>query len=302
MIVKAAYLGIIIIWTTTPLAIQWSSGESGYLLAVTARMAIGLCVLTLLFIFKKLTMPLTRQAVYVYLLSGLSIFLSMLFVYWGAQFIPSGWIAIIFGLSPIITGIFSSVIFKQNIFSLMKLSGLILAVTGLGIIFGNNISISNSALWGVTAVFISTVTHALGAVLIKRVNTTLSGMQATQGGLIIAVPLFGMTMISNQAPADYELSITNWLAIVYLGLIATALGFSLYYFVLKNLDAMKVSMITLITPVTALLLGAMLNNESLTLSILLGTCLILAGLAIFEFDKHICLNFTRVSNKIFSEK
>lgn len=302
MIVKAAYLGIIIIWTTTPLAIQWSSGESGYLLAVTARMAIGLCVLTLLFTFMRLRVPITKQAVYVYLLSGLSIFLSMLLVYWGAQFIPSGWIAIIFGLSPIITGIFTSVIFKQNIFSLLKLFGLILAITGLIIIFGNNINISDYALCGITAVFISTITHALGAVLIKRVNTTLSGMQATQGGLIIAVPLFGITMIINQGSTGYELSMANWLAIVYLGLIATALGFSLYYFVLKNLDTMKVSMITLITPVTALLLGALLNNETLTLSILLGVSLILAGLAIFEFDKHICRNFTQISNKIFLGK
>ena len=69
----------------------------------------------------------------------------------------------------------------------------------------------------------------------------------------------------------------------------------MYYFVLKNLDAIRVSMITLITPVTALLLGAYFNDESLTLSTLLGTGLVVLGLAIFEFDKVLCKSLMRSS-------
>ena len=42
MSVPLAYIGVIIIWSTTPLAIKWSGGDAGFLFGVTARMLIGL--------------------------------------------------------------------------------------------------------------------------------------------------------------------------------------------------------------------------------------------------------------------
>ena len=49
--INVAYIGVVIIWATTPLAIQWSSGEQVYMFAVTVRMAIGLALLGLVFLF-----------------------------------------------------------------------------------------------------------------------------------------------------------------------------------------------------------------------------------------------------------
>jgi len=40
--VPAAYIGIILIWSTTPLAIQWSSNEVGFLFGITSRMILGI--------------------------------------------------------------------------------------------------------------------------------------------------------------------------------------------------------------------------------------------------------------------
>lgn len=72
--INVAYIGVIIIWTTTPLAIQWSSGEYGFIFAVTARMALGLAVLGLVFILMNYELKLHKKAIHVYLLSGVSIF------------------------------------------------------------------------------------------------------------------------------------------------------------------------------------------------------------------------------------
>jgi drug/metabolite transporter (DMT)-like permease len=44
-------------------------------------------------------------------------------------------------------------------------------------------------------------------------------------------------------------------AIVYLGVFGSVIGFALYYYVIKHLEASKVALITLVTPVIALLLG-----------------------------------------------
>ena len=60
------------------------------------------------------------------------------------------------------------------------------------------------------------------------------------------------------------------------------------------MDAIRVSMITLITPVTALLMGTLFNNEPFTLSVLLGAILVVAGLGVFEFEKDVNQLITQI--------
>ena len=79
----------------------------------------------------------------------------------------------------------------------------------------------------------------------------------------------------------------SMLAIGYLALLGTATGFPLYFYLLQNMNAERVALITLITPVTALMLGAMLNAETISSRVWLGTALILAGLAIYEYGKYL---------------
>ncbi|HEY5734793.1 MAG TPA: EamA family transporter, partial [Gammaproteobacteria bacterium] len=59
----------------------------------------------------------------------------------------------------------------------------------------------------------------------------------------------------------------------------------LYFYVLKHLSAGHVSLITLVTPVTALLLGAWLNGEIITSQVWAGTLLIMLGLFVHEHRK-----------------
>ena len=67
-------------------------------------------------------------------------------------------------------------------------------------------------------------------------------------------------------------------SILYLGVVGSVFGFALYFYVLRYLEATRVSLITLVTPVSALLLGHLLNQEPLGPRIWLGTAAILLGL------------------------
>ena len=100
MSVPAAYLGVILIWSTTPLGIQWSAQGASFSFAVMARMLIGLAICLLLLRVTRTVFPFTPAARQLYAISGLSLFVSMLLTYWGALHIPSGLISVIFGLSP----------------------------------------------------------------------------------------------------------------------------------------------------------------------------------------------------------
>ena len=288
MSIPAAYLTVIVIWSTTPLAIQWSSVGVGYEFGIAMRMLIGLFALLLIVRLRGLPLPWNKHARQVYLVSGLSIFIAMSAVYWSAQFIPSGWISVIFGLAPIITSIFATLILRENNLTAARITGMLLGLMGLAIVFAEGFSLAGIAALGVIGVTISTIAHSLGAVLLQKLKTTIPAISITTGSLVVATPLFMLNFAINQ-PWPADIGIKTALSISYLALLGTAVGFPLYFYLLKRLNAERVALIALITPVTALLVGAVFNNEAIGLRVWAGTVLIIAGLAIYEYGKHLPL-------------
>lgn len=281
--VPAAYLGVVLIWTTTPLTIKWSGAGSHFLFGVTARMVIGMLLAYVCLWALRTSFPLDRRSLHTYLASGLGIFGGMTLVYWSAQFIPSGWISVIFGLNPIITGILATFFLEERGMTLARLAGAILGVIGLLVIFGKGAAVGGQALQGILGVLTATTIHCGSAVWVKRVSTGVPALAVTAGGVSVTVFLLSFTWLLSGLGWPQQVTMKAGLSIVYLGVFGSVVGFALYFFVLKRVAATKVALITLITPVSALYLGHLLGGEELSASVWYGTALILFGLLVFEF-------------------
>lgn len=282
MSVSAAYIGVIVVWTTTPLAIQWSGAGPGFLFGVASRMTIGVVLALLIVALFGDGMRWDKQARRAYLAAGLGIYLAMLCVYWSAQYIPSGWISVVFGLSPLITGLFAYLWLGEEKITLTQLIGMLLGVGGLLVMFGNSADMSGAVVYGMCGILFGVTVHSISAVMVKRINADIPAIVQTAGGLLVATPLFDMTWYLFDGVWPPDLPLKASVSILYLAIFGSVLGFALYYFVLKRLAATQVALITLITPVGALLLGHLIQNEPLTLTIILGTALILCGLALYQ--------------------
>lgn len=293
MSIKLAYLGIVVIWSTTPLAVQWSS-EPYPLFSAMVRMTIGIlaCFLFMLLYRKKITF--TRQSLTVISVAGASIYLAMTLVYLSATLIPSGWISVIYGMSPIVTGIFARYLLKEDNLSRTKVAGIVLGILGLALIFASGLSFDQKAVLGIVLCTLAMIVTSSNTVILKKLNqhSQLSGMQTNIGGLALSLPFFVLSWwILETEPSSSDffnqlegISMRAYLSMLYLGIIATTLGFTLYYYLLKNIDATRVSMIALITPMTALFLGSWLNNEPIVWTVWLGAALICIGLLLFELN------------------
>ncbi|MEN8170771.1 MAG: DMT family transporter [Pseudomonadota bacterium] len=281
MSVPAAYLGIILIWATTPLAITWSNDSSDFLLAVSARMALGFIVCLLLLLLLRIPLRWHREAVMTYVAAGLGIYAAMISVYWGAQYIPSGLISVLYGLSPMAIGLFAALWLGERFFTPAKVGGLLVSLLGLMVIFLPQSDLETVSARGLIGVLLSVVLHAASAVWVKRIGTQMHPLAINSGALALAVPLYLISwlLFGNGVPS--ELPQHSVVSILYLALIGTALGFNLYFYVLKRVSASVVSLITLITPVLALLLGQGLNGEQIGSHVWLGTAAILLGLSLF---------------------
>ncbi|NWF36353.1 DMT family transporter [Mariprofundus sp. KV] len=286
MSVPSAYLGVIIIWSTTPLAILWSSQEVGFVFGVTSRMLIGAVLALIVAALLGSGLKWHRRALLAYTAAAIGIYGGMISAYWSAQFIPTGWISVIFGLSPLFTALMAQLWLKSETLTATKSIGMLTGLIGLAMIFGSSLELNDQAALGVAGMLISVIIHCGSAVWIKRINAELPAIVMTSGGLLFAAPLFLMTWFFAGAELPGEISIRTFAAIGYLALLGSVLGFALYYYVLSKVEATKVALLTLITPLSALGLGHLFNNEPITLNIIAGTVLILSGLAVFEFSNQ----------------
>ncbi len=285
MSIPAAYIGVIIIWSTTPLAIQWSGDGVGYLFGITSRMVIGVLIGLLVSVLLKVRLPWHAQARRTYLAAGLGLFCAMLSVYWSSRFIPSGWISVLFGLAPMVTGVLAHYCLQEQALSPARIAGMMLGVAGLAIMLLGARTLGTDAALGIAGMVFSVTAYSASAVAIKRIGADIPALATTVGGLAVTVPLLLLVYALTATPLPTEIPARAAFSIVYLGIVGSVLGFALYYYVLRHVETTRVALITLVTPVLALVLGRILNDEPVQAEVYTGTATILAGLLLFEYGK-----------------
>lgn len=293
MSVPAAYLGIILIWATTPLAIKWSSASVGFVFGVTARMVLAALVCLLIIAVMRISFSWHRQARLSYFASALGIYGAMMCVYWGAQYISSGLVSVVYGLLPLVTTLLATLMLRGSFLQADKLIGIALGMTGLVVIFEPQDGISTATLLGVSGVLVSVLLHSISMIWIKRIAADVPPLALTGGGLVVALPFYLLTWWWLDGDLHLDMTLQSGLAILYLGIIGSVVGFSLFYYVLKRLPADAIAIITLITPVLALIIGNQLNHEPLTLHLMVGAGLILMGLGMNYWGRRLLPKLSR---------
>jgi len=280
--VVLAYLAIIIIWSTTPLAIKWSLMGEDFLLPIILRTVIGLFLSLLCLAFLMRSVIFSRQAVTLYTIELLGTVGAVSLTYWSAQYISSGLIAVIYGLAPLITGVFSVWLLRQPWLSFSQVFGLLIALVGLIVVFYSQISLGANAWKGIFAIFIAVILYALVTVLIKRLGASLSPIVMNAGGLLFATPvLIGFWFFSGYSLPE-QVEPVQLGAVVYLGFFRSFLASVLFLYVLQKMSANSAMLIPVITPALALWVGYYFDDEHVGINLAIGTVIVLSGLLVYH--------------------
>ncbi len=286
MQVSVAYLAVLLIWSTTPLGIVWSSESINPMMAVLLRMLIAVVLGALIIYIRKISLPWHKQALRLYSYSALGIFGGMLFSYLAAGYLSSGILSLVFGLSPVLSAIFAQRILSEPKIIPSKKIAMMVSFIGLAIVCSDNFSLQGDSIYGLVFIFIAVSFFSLSGVLVKSISLAIHPMATTVGALSLATPLFFITWLL----LDGTFDVSQWqaksiYATLYLGIFGSLIGFFAYFYVLQRLTASTVTLITLVTPVIALTLGSVLNNEVLNNKILLGALLVITGLALYHWGE-----------------
>ncbi len=284
MPVSVAYLAVVLIWSTTPLGIVWSSETVHPTLAVLMRMIIAIVPGVVIMKLAKINLPWSVQARKIYAYSCVGVFGGMLFSYFSARYLSSGLMSLIFGLSPILSGVLAQKILAEPKFSKIRIVALTVALSGLFVVCFDSISLNQDSVIGLGLILLGVFFFSLSGVMVKSVAIDIHPLATTVGALTFSVPLFALVWFFADGTLPYQQwhARSIW-AILYLGIFGSLVGFLAYFFILQKLRASTVALITMMTPVFALYFGAILNNEQVSLHLVFGALLVMCGLALYQW-------------------
>ena len=284
MSVPIAYVGILIIWSTTPLAVKWSTLGSDFIFAITSRIVISALLLWLIMFLSGKKLPWDHSARRVYLASALGIYGAMMCVYWSSQYISSGVMSVLFGITPLTTGLLAAYFLKEKSLTISKSVGKLMGFAGLYVIFLYGAVLGKEVQYGVIAMFIGALLHSTSLVWIKKIDSNLPALSVTTGGLLVASIPYLLTWFALGASLPQNITTQGFVATGYLILIGSMLAFVMMFYVIKHVSASSVALIPLMTLVIGILLGQWLNNETITQQTMIGALLIMLGLVSYQWS------------------
>jgi drug/metabolite transporter (DMT)-like permease len=281
-LVWSSYALLVAIWSSTWVAIKVGLGDTPPLLGAGIRFLLaGVGLLVLAAVWRR---SLRTDIVLASVLAVLPFAATYGLIYWSEQYVPSGLAAVLFGVLPIYVALIASVALRDEPLRARLLVGVLLALGGLVIAFSESVALGAGryALVAAFACVAAPMGAAIGTVATKRRGMrvdalVLNGWAACGGGvLLLAVSALG----ESWASAAWTASALG--SIAYLAVVGTALAFVTLTRLLRELPAVTMSFISLLLPFGALVFGALIEGEPLTLAEVGGAALVAAGIAVAQ--------------------
>jgi len=217
-----------------------------------------------------------------YLVMGLfSFVIPFGLVYWGEQYVPSGLASVLFAVNPFFVAIFSYYFIVNENVGAHKIIGIVLGFAGILIIFSENI-LGDIKIYipGMLAIIGSAIMQGGLQVTMKKHGGHLNPLSMNFLPMLFAgVVMLGFgLLVEDTSRLVFDLS--AYLSVGYLAFFGSLVTFTSYYWLLKRVSVVVLSLIAFITPIIALILGWVFLDEELSSRHVIGSLIVLTGLLI----------------------
>jgi len=277
---------VTMIWGGTFVAGRFLAGSLSPMFAASLRFLLAsAALLGFLWLARiPLARPTSRQWMRLTLLGFFGIFFYNLCFFYGLQYINASRASLIVALNPAVIGLASWWLFKER-FGRIKVAGIATCIVGAGLVIVSRnpqlLAAAPDAWIGDLLILGCVLGWGVYSLFSRELNQTLGPVQTVTYSI-----LTGTLMLWGLAAARGELSwsalnnlgLPQWLSLIYLGVLGSALAYIGYYDGLRKIGATRSGVFIALNPLTAVILGALLLGEQLTPAMCLGGALILGGI------------------------
>jgi drug/metabolite transporter (DMT)-like permease len=275
-----SYFIISTVWGTTWFAIRIGLETIPPFLSAGIRCSVAAVVLYALLRLRNGVIPTSRVAWKVYSALGiLTIGLPFALVYWGQQYIPTGLSSILFALFPVSVALFSHLMLKNAPLNGYKIASVVLGFIGVAIIFSSDVAVADSqSILGMLAILVSVFLQAVALILIKKYGEPVSPMAMNFVGMAMGGSMVLLLSLIAERGQPVVWTWPGIASLAYLTIIGSVVTFLAYYWLLKRIDAVYLSLSSFINPIVAVLIGSLALGERLSPLTFAGAALVLVGM------------------------
>ncbi|MBD1572179.1 EamA family transporter [Vibrio sp. S17_S38] len=197
-------------------------------------------------------------------------------LFYAATYLPGGMAALVMSSQALMVIFLSRFLLNSALTTQHILAGII-GITGIGLLVLNNHADLNRT--GIFIALLGTLSMALGVVLTKKWGRPeemsllgFTGWQLLFGGLMLAPVALSVEGIPN------DISLTNVLGYLYLGIIGAIVGYFLWFRGIEKLPAISISFLGFLSSVSACVLGYIFLQQAFTPSQLIGALAIFSSI------------------------
>jgi drug/metabolite transporter (DMT)-like permease len=274
-----AFAAIYVLWGSTYLAIRIAVQQVPPLFAAGTRFFLAGTLLYAVMRFYGRPRPAGKEWGSLALIGSLMFVVTYGAIFWAEQYVPSGFTSVLEATLPLITIALEVFVFRQQRFRWSLLVSILLGFAGVLLLLLHNAQ--HIAILPCAAVLGGGTAWSLGAVLTRALPLPKSkgitaGAEMMFGGAILLI----LSALTGEMHPFPHVSGKALLALGYLVVAGSLIGFSAFVWLLGRMPATRVASHAYVNPVVAVALGYFVAGEVVTARMLFGTALIVASVAL----------------------
>ena len=283
MKVRLVFLLLCCIWGSTWMFIKLGLRDLPPLSFAAARFLLATAILSAIVAARRARLPRGRAEWLLLAQTGVLAFgLNYGLLFWGEQHISSGLAALLQATIPVFGMLLAHPYLPGERLNARKLTGALLGVAGVGVIFSHQLGAEGSmALWGSAAVVAGAAFVAWANVLVKARGLKLDAPVLSAGQMACGfLALASAALVLEGSPARLRWTPLAVACLLYLTLVGSVAAFLLFYWLVRHVDVTKTMLIALVTPLAAVLLGVVALGEEVSWRTVAGGAVIMSGVAL----------------------
>jgi drug/metabolite transporter (DMT)-like permease len=249
---------------------------------ITLRLGIGFMLLATVVLIAREAMPRSARTYgHLIVMGAVNIAIPFSLITWAELTVDSALAAILNAAVPLFVIVIAAIFLRDERITLNRLAGLAVGFVGVAILVGfDPADVASADLAGELALIGSTISYAVGAVYSRRNIHGLRPMIPALFQVAFALVMVTVLAFVFERPLEVAMTPNAIFAVIWLGLLGSGVAYLVFFRILGRWGATRTSMVAYLLPVYGIALGALVLNEPIDIRLLIGTALVIGGVAL----------------------
>jgi drug/metabolite transporter (DMT)-like permease len=275
------FLALGFMWGSSYLFIKLAVDDFGTFTLVALRLAVGAALLWVAIRLAGQELPRERRIYgHLVVMAIVNIVIPFVLITWAEQSVDSSIAAILTSAVPLFVIVIAPLFLHDEPIRVNGVAGLLIGFVGVVVLTSNELSLTNSDLTGEIALLGAALSYAVGAVYSRRNMRGIPPMIPAVFQVTFALIISGAIALVLERPWEATPDLEAVFSILWLGILGSGLAYLAVFRLFASWGATRTTLVAYLIPVWGIILGFLVLAEPIDGRLLVGTALVIGGMAL----------------------